>query len=135
MADIKIVDETTGEEKIEEAPKEHISQNNISAPVTEELQKDAIYRVMGLEKYDDQHRYKNDVDLLLRWVKETTPNASREDIKYYLRELEVKLGSPPLTERKVSFLARYAYLDMEQKRLEKEKKALQNQPKFDKRGL
>ena len=133
--DIKIIDPETNEPKVEEAPKEQTSENNISSPVGEELQKDAVYRVMGLDSYEDQHRYRQDVDLLIDWVKMENKNPSREDIKWALRNLETKLGSPPLSEKKISYLSRFAYLEMEGRKLEEEKKMFKNQPKFDKRGL
>lgn len=133
--DIKIIDPETNEPKVEEAPKEQTSENNISSPVGEELQKDAVYRVMGLDSYEDQHRYRQDVDLLIDWVKMENKNPSREDIKWALRNLETKLGSPPLSEKKISYLSRFAYLEMEGRKLDEEKKMFKNQPKFDKRGL
>lgn len=135
MADIVIIDPETNKPKVEETPKETVSENNVSAPVTEELQKDAVYRIMGLDSYEDQHKYRSDVDVLLDWVKAEKPNPSREDIKWALRELEVKLGTPPLAEKKISYFTRFAYLELEGRKLEAEKKMFRNQPKFDKRGL
>lgn len=133
--DIKIVDPATNEVKEDAQPQELKSENNVSAPVTEELQKEAIYRVMGIDSYEDQYKYRNDVETLLEWVRSEKKNPSREDIKWALRNLEVKLGTPPLAEKKISYFTRYAYLELEGKRLEAEKNMFKNSAKFDKRGL
>lgn len=119
--DIKIIDESTGKPK-EDKQKEIRSENNVSFPVSSDLMRNAIHQVMGLERYQDQTRYQDDVDTLLEYAKLKTGSNSLNNIKWAIRSLQNKLGSTPIMENKVPYLARFAYLELESQKIAREKK-------------
>lgn len=124
MAEIKIVDEN-GVEKAQEPKSELKSENNISSPVLPELQEKAIFQVVGLDDSNEQSAYRHKAQTLLEYAKSQTEYHSPENLKWIIRSLELKLGTPPLAEKRVNYLARYAWLEMEESKLKKEKLAFE----------
>lgn len=116
MAQIVIVDQPKEETKTEEAPKQ-----TISAPVKPEIMRMAIEESMGLESAEEKHRYQDKVDTLLEYVKTQTNEWSPESVKWVIRSLELKLGTPPFSEKRINYVAQYAWLCMETQKLEAEK--------------
>jgi hypothetical protein len=116
--DIKIV----GEEPVKSETQVIEPVSKLSAPVLPELQEKAIHQVMGFEKESETHLYKHDIQILLDYAKSQTKDHSPENLKWIIRSLELKLGTPPLAEKRIKWLARYAYLSMESKKIEDEKK-------------
>jgi hypothetical protein len=114
MAQIVIVGQE--EPKEVEAPKE-----GISAPVGEELIRSSVEQVMGLEESGDKHRYRDKVDTLIEYAKTQTKDWSPESIKWVIRSIELKLGTPPFSEKRINYVAQYAWLCMETQRLSEEK--------------
>lgn len=96
--------------------------SKLSSPALPELQEKAIHQVMGFERESDAHLYKHDIQILLDYAKSQTKDHSPENLKWIIRSLELKLGTPPLAEKRIKWLARYAYLSMESKKIEDEKK-------------
>lgn len=66
--------------------------------------------------------YKNKLDTLIEYAKTKTEDHSPEGIKWAVRQLGVKLGTPPLTERLIEYLYRFAYLSLEGNKIEDQKK-------------
>ncbi len=121
---IKIVDENGIEKVPNNAP--IVSELNASAPVIPELQIRAIADVMGLETRGEEHLYADKIDTLLEWARTQTKDHSPEGIKSVIRRLEIKLGSPPLAEKKISYVARHAYLLMDKLLAKQERKMWQS---------
>lgn len=92
--------------------------DQISPPAGEQLEHTAIADIMGLEK-SEMTRYHDKVDTLLEWAKTQTEDHSPKNLKWVIRELGFKLGTPPLGQKLVNWLAEFAYLDMESKTLNK----------------
>ena len=113
MSDITIVG---GEE-----PKELKNPEEISGPVGEQLIRSSIEQVMGLEAQEDKHRYRDKIDTLIEYAKTQTQDWSPENIKWVIRSIELKLGTPPFSEKRINYVAQYAYLCMESQRLEEDK--------------
>jgi hypothetical protein len=101
----------TGEIVTETHRDVNVSQKNISAPVTPELRLKAVQDAMGLETESDKVKYRDKVETLLEYVG-SKKGLDLEGIKSTLRDLELEIGSPPLSERRVSYVARYAYLKL-----------------------
>ena len=120
MADILIV----GREETKE-PKEIIPPVGISAPVGEELIRSAVEQVMGLEDEGDKNRYRDKVDTLIEYVKTQTKDLSPESVKWVIRSLELKLGTPPFSEKRISYVAQFAYLLSEKRKLDKDIKSFE----------
>ena len=114
MADILIVNKP-------EEPAVEEQREGITAPVEQELIRSSIEESMALDSREDKHRYKDKVDTLMEYVKSQTKDLSPENVKWIIRSLELKLGTPPFTEKRINYVAQYAYLCMETQRLEKDK--------------
>ena len=115
MADIVIVGKQEEPESVE-------TPEGVSAPVQQELLEASIEQAMGLDNQEDKHRYHDKVDILIDYVKTQTKDLSPENIKWVIRSLELKLGTPPFSEKRINYVAQYAYLCMQTQKLEEDKK-------------
>lgn len=118
MADIKIVD-SEGKVVVSEE-RELTSENNISAPVNDGLMERAIAEVVGIDNETDKSRYADKLSTLLAYAKTQTKDHSPENLKWAIRSLELRLGTPPLAEKRINYVSRYAYLAMESQKIKKE---------------
>jgi len=119
MADIKIIGENGQEVVPDNSP--IVSEHSIDAPVVPELEMKAIAQVLGLENDLDLGKYEEKLGTLLDYAKTQTDDHSLDSLKWVVRELGFKLGTPKIGEKMVNYLAEYAYLSMEGKKIEKEK--------------
>jgi len=110
-------------ESVEQKPQEIASSpvNDISR--TGLLDELAVSQVMGLETDSERSKYKDEIQNLIQWAKQEGYKDFTE-LKWKLRELQTQLGTPPLTEKWITRASRYAYLDMETKRLKDEQMGL-----------
>jgi len=72
-------------------------------------------------KPSEMSSYKDKLDTLITYAKMKTDDHSPDGIKWALRQLGVKLGTPPLGEKLINYLNVYAKLYLESKRVEAEK--------------
>ena len=107
---------------VNEVQKPIESENNVSSPVLPELEIKAVADVLGLEKESERNQYSDKLDTLLEWAKSQTKDHSTENLKWIIRSLELKLGTPPLSEKRINFPSRYAYLLMEKGKITSEMK-------------
>lgn len=118
--DIKIVNEN-GEVKQPEKQEPMESQYAVDSDIVPELQQRMIGQVLGLEKDIEFDKYSDKLSLLVSYAKSQTTDHSPESLKWAIRSLEMKLGSPPIAEKRIAYVARYAYLEMEERKIKKEK--------------
>ena len=104
----------------QEEAKEIKHPDGLDAPATEDLQIKAIAQVVGLEDDSEFELSKEKLQTLLDYAKSQTKDHSPESLKWAIRVLETKTGTPPFGERLVSYLARYAYLVMEKSKIDQE---------------
>ena len=83
----------------------------------------SVEQMVGLDTHEERVRYKDNIGTLLEWAKMQTDSPTPENIKWAIRQLEMRVGTPPIGEKLVSRLARIAYLEMESKNIEKEIKS------------
>ena len=69
----------------------------------------AIQDALGLEG-GDKVTYKHKVNDIFDYVRRQTNDYTPKSVLRVIQELENKLGSPPLSERRVNWLSRYARL-------------------------
>lgn len=117
---IKIVPESSDTPSVE--PAEIKTPDTISAPVLPELLNRAVEQVMGIESEEEKGRYRDDLDILLQYAKSQTKDHSPENIKWIIRSIELKLGTPPLAEKRIKYMSRYAYLSLENNKIKEEMK-------------
>jgi len=66
-------------------------------------------------------QYKTKLNTLIEYAKLKTDDHSPEGIKWALRDLQMRLGTPQIGEKMINYMTRYAYIYLETKKLEKEK--------------
>ena len=104
--------------KIPIETKEVKTPDQIAPPITTELEPKALSDILGLTR-EEESKYHDKLDTLLEWAKTQTKDHSLENLKWTVRELGFKLGSPPLGQAQVNWLAEYAFLEMESQKVNK----------------
>jgi phage host-nuclease inhibitor protein Gam len=72
-------------------------------------------------KPSEVQAYKTELNTLLEYAKLKTDDKSAEGLKWAIRNLSLKVGTPPIGEKMIKYLTRYAYLYLEGKKIDKEK--------------
>jgi hypothetical protein len=119
MADIKIVD-ASGKEVNTASKIDTETPQQISGPALPRLLEDSVAELMGIEDSAEKNRSIDKINTLIDYAKSQTKDHSPENIKWIIRSLELKLGTPPLAEKRINYVARYAYLMSEKSKLDKE---------------
>lgn len=119
MADIKIVDEN-GKEVTPEIPKSNNEPEMTLVP-TGVFLAEQIAKLFDL-KPNEVSQYKAKLNTLIDYAKTKTDNHSPESLKWVLRRLSTKLGTPTLGEKPITYLSRFAHLELESHRIEQEKR-------------
>lgn len=81
-----------------------------------EINQIAVRQVLEIEKGE----YQDELETILEWAKSQTKSDEYTDLKWAIRDLSMRLGTPTHGDR-IKHLARFAYLDLEEKRIQKEK--------------
>lgn len=64
------------------------------------------------------------INTLISWAKTQIDDPSIMNIKIALRNLESRVGSPGLAEERITKMHRFAYLELEEMKLKREKEAI-----------
>lgn len=120
--DIKIVDENN-----KEIP--HSEPQELETPPSMEeggsILRNEVASLFDFD-YSETKQYKNKLDTLIEYAKTKTEDHSPQGIKLAVRSLGLKLGTPPLAEKLIEYVYRYAYLALEGNRIEDEKQRFLN---------
>lgn len=65
-------------------------------------------------------KYSDKIGLLIDYAKTVVDDPSEMNIKWAIRSLQGKVGTPPLGEKWVTFLTKYAWLKLDELRIKKE---------------
>jgi len=106
----------------EERTTPDVPDETLDDTASKEIELNAISDALDLDIKDTN--YTDEVRWLLEYAKDQTEDKSVEGLKWAIRELETKLGTPPFLEDRVKFMARYAFLFMEGKKTSKELKKM-----------
>lgn len=116
--DIKITNQDQIE-AIQEANDQSIEpQQIIESREPGEMDYIAVKQVFEIDR--DSVDYDDDINILARWAREQTKSTDPLEIKWAIRDLRMRLGTPTFGES-IKHVARFAYLDMEEKRIKREK--------------
>jgi len=126
MSDVRQLDDT-GNIVVSSQKKKEVRGDRLDAPVSQDLEKRAIADILGVDA--DSSKYSDNLQTILEWAKTQSKNPNLEDIRWAVRELDLKLGSAPFGEEPIKWVARYAYLVLEKAKIEREEK------EFIKHGL
>lgn len=87
------------------------------------LDRMAVSQVMGLETDSDRSKYESEMDNIIKWAKmEGYENPSQ--LKWIINRLQDRLGTPPLTEKWITRVGRYAALALQEKQIKDEQDSL-----------
>lgn len=118
--DIRIVD-STGKEDVTKP----VEMNGpTQTPVIEgelggQMELNAIGQMFDL-KPSEISLFEDKIGTLLDFAKSQTDDHSIENLKWVIRDLQYKVGTPPLGEKFINYLSKYAYLKTEGNRIEKD---------------
>lgn len=113
--DIRIVGDNTSESKAEEAN----IPNKTTIPDST-LLVEQVAQTFDM-KPSEVSQYKGKLESLIEYAKYKTDDHSPEGIKWAIRQLGVKVGTPPLGEKLINYLNLYARLYLEGKHIEEQK--------------
>lgn len=124
---IKIVEDNTMEpsltdvQKIEESNKASLPQQVIESGDPGLISSTAIKQVLEIEK--DLPAYEDEINILVKWAKSQVEGEDTDytKLKWAVRDLKMRIGTPAFGDP-IKNLARFAYLDLEGKRIDKEKR-------------
>ena len=102
--------------------KPDVPEETLSGPARAEIEINAITKSLDIDA--DDSNYTDEVRWLLDYAKDQSEDNSVEGLRWAIRELEIKMGTPPFLEDRVKFMARYAYLFMEGKKTNSELKKM-----------
>lgn len=95
------------------------SEQPISKPAGEEMIYKKVAEVLGLENFSDMEKYKNEIKMISDYVHDQG-SEDIMDFEWAVKQLEGKIGSPALGEKKIVNVARYVYLLTENKRIKEQ---------------
>jgi len=105
---------------------EQIEPREMSEVEAHPIVKDSEFLVQNVAsmfdlKPSEISQYGDKLDTLIRFAQTQTDDKSPEGIKWALRQLQGRVGTPPLGERWIPYLSRYAFLSLEIQKINKEK--------------
>lgn len=114
------------ENPIEETPQE-IGQNEPEtvAVAPQVLLAERIAQMFDLGP-NEVSKYKNKLNVLIDYAKSKTEDHSVEGLKWALRSLSTKLGTPHMGEKLIDYMHRFAYLSLEGQKIDSEKQRFLN---------
>jgi hypothetical protein len=83
--------------------------------------KQAVSDVFGLSSRE-VGMHSAAINTLIDYAISQSDDPTPENVKWAIRQLYLKVGTPPLGENVITYLSRYAYLAMEQNKISKELK-------------
>lgn len=113
--DIKIEGEI---EKVQEANDKSVDQPQQTLDTPSDMHYIAVKQVFDIDRDSDE--YDDDINILVRWAKQQVDDDDPIALKWAIRDLRMRLGTPTHGES-IKHLTRFAYLDMEEKRIKREK--------------
>lgn len=115
MAEIR--DVSNGEVVEATKPLNPQSKGVLDVPASDPLEAE-VGQFFGLETESDKTRYEGKIKDVLAWAKSQTEDHSPENLKWVLRDLEFKMGSPALGEKMIDYLHSYVGLVKQKEEVE-----------------
>lgn len=84
-----------------------------------ELEYNAVGQMFDL-KPSEIGLFRDKIGTLLAFARTQTDDHTIEGLKWAIRSLQNKVGTPPLGEKMINYLNKYAYLKMESNKLQKD---------------
>lgn len=117
MTDITIVDEA-GEAVKQEEPRE------VGHPDTQVVAEGVLLQEQIGQLFDlrpnELSQFRPKINTLIDYAKSKTEDHSPEGLKWALRALALKLGTPPMGEKLINYMTRFAALSAQKSKLDEE---------------
>lgn len=121
MSDIRIVDGNG--ELVKEPEQKPVGSPTMGFSSGEDIDTLSAAQVLGLESETERRKYGDDLKHLIEWAKqEGYENPS--ELKWIIRSLMSKLGTPAMGEPIITRASRYAYLQLQGKKIQQEQESL-----------
>jgi hypothetical protein len=79
----------------------------------------AVAQVLNLDERE-REQYNEEIHTLIAWAKTQNKYDNPMELKWIIRELMTKLGTPNMNEKWITKASRYAYLNMEGRKIQQE---------------
>jgi hypothetical protein len=116
MAEIRDVDEKG--DVVESKPQEPVTTGSLLEAPTQDILEVATEQLFGLETSGEKSRYESKVKEIVEWAKGTTDDHTPDGIKWAIRDMQLKIGSPRMGESPVDYLHSYVMLASEKKQID-----------------
>lgn len=117
MSNIKIVNDQ-GEEVVEEQVVPQTPDTVMGRDG--ELIQYQVAKLFDLQE-KEMSSYRNKLDTLIAYAKTKTNDHSAEGLKWALRNLDLRLGTPPMGEKRINYMHRFAQLELEGQRIKQQR--------------
>jgi len=116
MAEIReVVDGQVVEQPSQQQPKQGESLEVANDPLYT-----ATEQVLGVETSSQKARYETKLQTILEWAKLQTEDHTPEGIKWAIRDLQMKIGSPSAGESHIDYLYSFVSLSSKKKEIDKQ---------------
>jgi len=113
MAEIRDVDEKG--EVIEKESLEPLKTGKVLEVPADDPLLTATEQVLGVETHSDKARYGQKLGDIVEWAKQQTEDHSVAGIKWAIRDMQMKIGSPKFGESNIDYLHSYIALAIQKK--------------------
>jgi len=120
--DIKIIGtepSLTDMEKIERENEKSLPQQVLDGDNEGEINHIAVKQVLDIQSSDGS--YDEDIGILVEWAKGQVDDSDPVNLKWAIRDLRMRIGTPSFGDS-IKHLSRFAYLDLEEKKIKEEKR-------------
>lgn len=116
---IKITPPTPTDVEVIEAKNDESLPQQILEGDSTDMTKAAIRQALEIDR--DDATYDKELESLADWAQEQTGSNDPLEIKWAIRDLRMRIGTPTYGDA-IKHLARFAYLDLEEKRIKAQKR-------------
>ena len=81
-----------------------------------------VFSMMGVDNDGDKSKYDLKAKDILQWAKSQTEDHSPENLKWIIRDMEFKIGSPGVGEKMIDYLHSYIGLATQKEEVDKKLK-------------
>lgn len=106
----------------EQAPLVNLDDKGVLTASPEDPLLPCVHQVMGIDTDGDKAKYDLKAKDILEWAKGQTEDHSPENLKWIIRDMEMKIGSPAVGERAIDYLHSYIGLSEQKRDIEKKLK-------------
>lgn len=119
MSDIREVDSTGAVIKLSEP--QPIAGPSIIVGEPGQIEEMAVAQALGID--GDLSKYSDEIKSIISWAKREGYSNPTE-LKWMIHSLQNRLGTPPLSEKWINSVARFAYIQNETHKLQEEERSL-----------